>query len=68
MILPHFKNWLIGGYASLLSAFVERRRPKTYTFVLPVGEVTVTLEDVAHIFGLLIDGEVVSGGVIPHDP
>ncbi|KAL4300603.1 hypothetical protein AHAS_Ahas17G0217400 [Arachis hypogaea] len=29
-------------------------------FVLPVGEVTVTLEDVAHIFGLPIDGEPVS--------
>ncbi|KAL4350422.1 hypothetical protein AHAS_Ahas10G0140400 [Arachis hypogaea] len=35
--------------------------PETHTFVLPVGEVTVTLEDVAHIFGLPIDGEPVSG-------
>ncbi|RYR14704.1 hypothetical protein Ahy_B04g071371 [Arachis hypogaea] len=36
-------------------------RPETHSFVLPVGEVTVTLEDVAHIFGLPIDGEPVSG-------
>ncbi|KAL4315036.1 hypothetical protein AHAS_Ahas15G0144900 [Arachis hypogaea] len=47
-ILPRFENW-------------ERWRPETYTYVLQVGEVTVTLEDVAHIFGLPIDGEVVSG-------
>ncbi|KAL4322023.1 hypothetical protein AHAS_Ahas14G0169000 [Arachis hypogaea] len=30
---------------------------RNHTFVLPVREVTVTLEDVAHIFGLSIDGE-----------
>ncbi|RYR25424.1 hypothetical protein Ahy_B02g059151 [Arachis hypogaea] len=28
---------------------------------MPVGEVTVTLEDVLHLFGLPIDGEVVTG-------
>ncbi|KAL4327561.1 hypothetical protein AHAS_Ahas13G0112400 [Arachis hypogaea] len=28
---------------------------------MPVGEVTVTLEDVLHIFGLPIDGEIVTG-------
>ncbi|RYQ85477.1 hypothetical protein Ahy_B10g105048 [Arachis hypogaea] len=36
-------------------------RSKTRSFVLPTGEVTVTLEDVLHIFGLPIDGEVVTG-------
>ncbi|RYR69045.1 hypothetical protein Ahy_A03g015571 isoform C [Arachis hypogaea] len=45
----------------MLAALVERWRPETHTFVLLVGEVTVTLKDVAHIFGLSIDGEPVSG-------
>ncbi|QHO42205.1 uncharacterized protein DS421_5g152180 [Arachis hypogaea] len=45
----------------MLAALVERWRPETHTFVLSIGEVTVTLEDVAHIFGLPIDGELVNG-------
>ncbi|RYQ83170.1 hypothetical protein Ahy_B10g101797 isoform A [Arachis hypogaea] len=52
---------MIRGFHPLLAALVERWRSETHTFVLPVGEVTVTLEDVAHIFGLPIDGEPVSG-------
>ncbi|QHO30269.1 uncharacterized protein DS421_8g231800 [Arachis hypogaea] len=48
---------VIRGFHPLLAALVERWRPESHTFVLPVGEVTVTLEDVAHIFGLPIDGE-----------
>ncbi|XP_025682735.1 serine/threonine-protein phosphatase 7 long form homolog [Arachis hypogaea] len=52
---------MIRGFHPLLAALVERWRPETHTFVLPVCEVTVTLEDVAHIFGLPIDGEPVSG-------
>ncbi|KAL4329756.1 hypothetical protein AHAS_Ahas13G0331900 [Arachis hypogaea] len=51
----------IKGFYLLLAALVERWRPETHTFVLQVGEVTVTLEDVAHIFGLSIDGETMSG-------
>ncbi|XP_015973254.1 serine/threonine-protein phosphatase 7 long form homolog [Arachis duranensis] len=51
----------IRGHSALLSALVERWRPETHTFVLPVGEVTVTQEDVLHIFGLPIEGEVVTG-------
>ncbi|QHO31904.1 uncharacterized protein DS421_8g245470 [Arachis hypogaea] len=52
---------VIKGFYPLLAALVERWRPETHTFVLPVGEVTVILEDVAHIFGLPIGGEFVSG-------
>ncbi|KAL4364941.1 hypothetical protein AHAS_Ahas07G0056400 [Arachis hypogaea] len=51
----------IKGFYPLLAALVERWRPETRTFILLVGEVTVTLEDIAHIFGLPIDGEPVSG-------
>ncbi|KAL4365130.1 hypothetical protein AHAS_Ahas07G0075300 [Arachis hypogaea] len=55
-----FRIGVIRGFYLLL-AVVERWRPETHTFVLSVGEVTVILEDVAHIFGLPIDGELVSG-------
>ncbi|KAL4370085.1 hypothetical protein AHAS_Ahas06G0030500 [Arachis hypogaea] len=44
----------------MLAALVERWRPETCTFVMPVDEVTVTLEDVLYIFGLPIDEEVVT--------
>ncbi|KAL4321367.1 hypothetical protein AHAS_Ahas14G0103400 [Arachis hypogaea] len=42
---------------------MERWRLETHSFVLPVGKVTVTLEDMLHIFGLPIDGEVVTGWI-----
>ncbi|KAL4301467.1 hypothetical protein AHAS_Ahas17G0303800 [Arachis hypogaea] len=57
----------IRGHSTLLSALVEMWRLKTHSFVLPTGKVTVTLEDVLHILGLLIDGEIVTGGVIIHE-
>ena len=40
---------------ALISAFVERWRPKTHTFHLPYGECTITLQDVAFQLGLHID-------------
>ncbi|KAL4343879.1 hypothetical protein AHAS_Ahas11G0122500 [Arachis hypogaea] len=49
------------GHSALLSALVERWRPETHTFHLPVGEVTVTLEDVSYILCLSINGEAVTG-------
>ncbi|RYQ86214.1 hypothetical protein Ahy_B10g105904 [Arachis hypogaea] len=49
------------GHSALLSALVERWRLETHTFHLPVGEVTVTLEDVSYILGLPINGEAVTG-------
>ncbi|RYR15238.1 hypothetical protein Ahy_B04g071959 [Arachis hypogaea] len=40
---------------------VEQWRPETHTFHLPVGEVTVTLEDITYIRGLPDNGEPVTG-------
>ncbi|KAH7861299.1 hypothetical protein Vadar_024351 [Vaccinium darrowii] len=45
----------------LISALVERWRRETNTFHFTVGEMTVTLEDVAYLIGLRIDGEPVIG-------
>jgi hypothetical protein len=45
----------------LISALVERWRKETNTFHLNVGEMTVTLKDVALLLGLAIDGEPVIG-------
>ncbi|QHN87002.1 uncharacterized protein DS421_16g551200 [Arachis hypogaea] len=49
------------GHSALLSALVERWRPETHTFHLPVGEVTVMLEDVSYILGHPINEEAVTG-------
>ncbi|KAF4390623.1 hypothetical protein G4B88_015513 [Cannabis sativa] len=45
----------------LISALVERWRRETNAFHLNVGEMTVTLKDVALLLGLAIDGEPVIG-------
>nr|XP_025687274.1 uncharacterized protein LOC112789547 [Arachis hypogaea] len=44
-----------------IDALVERWRPETHTFHLPHGECTITLEDVAMIFGLRTHGLLVTG-------
>ena len=49
----------------LITALVERWRPETNTFHLPVGEMTVTLEDVSCLWGLPINGKILTGEV--HD-
>ncbi|KAF1897528.1 hypothetical protein Lal_00036970 [Lupinus albus] len=45
----------------LITALVERWRPETHTFHLPMGECMVTLEDVVYQLGLPIDGNIVTG-------
>ncbi|QHN82885.1 uncharacterized protein DS421_20g699710 [Arachis hypogaea] len=46
---------------ALVNALIERWHPDTHTFHLPIGECVVTLEDVALILGLLMDGLPVTG-------
>jgi hypothetical protein len=46
---------------------VDRQRLETHTFHLPVGEVTVTLQDIAVLFGLPLDGAPVGPVVVPVD-
>ena len=45
----------------LITCLVERWRPETHTFRVPIGEMTITLQDVAIILGLRIDGPAVIG-------
>lgn len=45
----------------LISALAERWRTETNTFHLMVGEMTITLKDVALLLGLLVEGEPVLG-------
>ncbi|XP_042054514.1 serine/threonine-protein phosphatase 7 long form homolog [Salvia splendens] len=42
----------------LIMDLIERWRPKMHTFHLPIGEATVTLEDMQAIWGLRADGRV----------
>ena len=44
----------------LITCLVERWRPETPTFHVPVEEMTITLQDVAIILGLRIDGPAVT--------
>jgi hypothetical protein len=41
----------------LVCALLDRWRPETHSFHFPLGEMAVTLEDVALLFGLPCSGE-----------
>src|SRR5271157_3667251 len=45
----------------LLAGLVERWRPETHGFHLPVGEMTITLQDVSCLWALPITGSPVTG-------
>ena len=45
----------------LITRLVKRWRPGIHTFHVPVGEMMITLQDVAIILGLCIDGPAVTG-------
>jgi hypothetical protein len=51
--------------SAALMTLVDRWHPETHMFHLPCGETTVTLQDVAMILGLSIDGTPVCGPVSP---
>jgi hypothetical protein len=46
--------------SAVLTTLVDRWRLETHTFHLPHGEITVTLQDVAMVLSLPIDGAPVS--------
>jgi len=49
---------------ALLSALVDRWRPETHTFHLPVGEMAVTLQDISLLLGLPHDGRAVAARAV----
>jgi hypothetical protein len=49
----------------LLFALVDRWRPETHTFHLPVGEMTPTLQDVALLLGLPLAGRPMGATDVP---
>ena len=46
---------------ALITAFVKRWYPKTHSFHLPHGVMTITLQDVEVIMGMPIKGEAMVG-------
>ncbi|KAE8791871.1 Alpha-L-arabinofuranosidase 1 [Hordeum vulgare] len=49
---------------AVLTALTDRWRPETHSFHLPCGEMAMTLEDMAMISGLPLNGDAVTGHVI----
>ncbi|KAI0499780.1 hypothetical protein KFK09_017988 [Dendrobium nobile] len=52
---------------ALIGALVERWCPLTNTFHLPVGEMTITLQDVQLLLGIRIDGAPIIGSSVVGD-
>ncbi|KAE8805808.1 hypothetical protein D1007_18157 [Hordeum vulgare] len=47
--------------ATALTALTDRWRPEKHSFHLPLGEMSITLEDIAMISGLPIEGKALTG-------
>ena len=56
-----FKRATLNYNHATLSALVDSRRPETHSFHLTCGEMTVTLQDIAMIGGLPINGRPLIG-------
>jgi hypothetical protein len=61
------KTGLLKMDNAALTALVDQWRPETHSFHLPCGEMTITLEDVAMLFGLRVDGYAVTSHINPQD-
>ena len=46
---------------TLITALIEKWRSETNTFHFPLGAASVTLENIAYLYRLPIDGPIVSG-------
>ncbi|RWR76159.1 serine/threonine-protein phosphatase 7 long form [Cinnamomum micranthum f. kanehirae] len=58
-------RWMRIDHA-LIMGLIERWGLDTNTFHLPSGEATITLEDVAYIYSLPIDGPLIHGRTYTH--
>ena len=54
---PANRTHRFGFDYQLVCALLDRWRPETHSFHFPWGEMTLTLEDVALLFGLPCSGE-----------
>lgn len=61
----NFKNPPPVLNSTAITALLDRWRPETHTFHLALGEMTVTLEDMAMISALPIEGRALTGKVLP---